>query len=140
MGRFLGGMQASALAAASERYAIAFAQSLLRPDAVQAWRNWRSQGAVMVIVTASPEVLVQPFARGLGADMLIGTRLEVDEAGQVTGRLATPNCRGAEKVRRLREAIGEDVALAAAYGDTTGDREMLRMAAIKGYRIFKGRP
>ena len=113
---------------------------MLRPDAVQAWRNWRAQGALMVIVTASPEALVQPFARGLGADLLIGTRLEADESGRITGRFVGANCRGPEKVTRLRQAFGEDLALAAAYGDTAGDREMLQQAEVAGYRIFKGRP
>ncbi|MDB5459479.1 MAG: family hydrolase [Caulobacteraceae bacterium] len=138
--RFLGGMSAEDLAADAERFAVQHAQSMFRPDAVQAWRNWRSQGALMVIVTASPEITVQPFARGLGADLLIGTRLAVDETGRITGRFESSNCRGPEKVRRLQEALGEDVALAAAYGDTSGDREMLKIAEIKGYRIFKGRP
>ena len=138
--RFLGGMDAAALAGEAERFAVQHAQSMLRPDAVQAWRNWRAQGAVMVIVTASPDITVQPFARGLGADLLIGTRLAVNESDRITGRFETPNCRGAEKVRRLREAFGDDMVLAAAYGDTSGDREMLRLAEVKGYRIFKGRP
>jgi phosphatidylglycerophosphatase C len=43
-------------------------------------------------------------------------------------------------VARLREAFGEGVTLAAAYGDTSGDREMLQLAEIKGYRVFKGKP
>ena len=138
--RFLGGMSAEALAESADRFAVQHAQSMLRPDAMQAWRNWRAQGAVMVIVTASPEITIRPFARALGADVLIGTRLALDEAGRVTGRFDSPNCRGPEKIRRLREAFGDDIALAAAYGDTSGDREMLRLAEIKGYRIFKGKP
>jgi phosphatidylglycerophosphatase C len=138
--RFLGGVSAENLAADAERYAVLHAQSMLRPDAVQAWRNWRGQGAFMVIVTASPEITVQPFARGLGADLLIGTQLAVSDDGAITGRFESPNCRGPEKVRRLREAFGDDLVLAAAYGDTSGDREMLRLADIKGYRLFKGRP
>ena len=138
--QFLGGMPAERLAALADTFAMQEAQSMLRPDAVQAWRNWRAQGAFMVIVTASPEALVQPFARGLGADLLIGTRLEVNDLGRVTGRFVGANCRGPEKVSRLREAFGEDMTLAAAYGDTSGDREMLRMAEIAGYRMFKGRP
>ena len=138
--RFLGGMSAEALAECADRFAVQHAQSMLRPDAMQAWRNWRAQGAVMVIVTASPEITIRPFARALGADVLIGTRLALDEAGRVTGRFGSPNCRGPEKIRRLREAFGDDIALAAAYGDTSGDREMLRLAEIKGYRIFKGKP
>jgi phosphatidylglycerophosphatase C len=138
--RFLGGMSAEDLADAAERFAMQHAQSMFRPDAVQAWRNWRAQGAVMVIVTASPELIIQPFARGLGADLLIGTRLAVDDAGVVTGRLESPNCRGPEKVKRLKEVFGDDVTLAAAYGDTSGDREMLGIAQVKGYRIFKRKP
>jgi phosphatidylglycerophosphatase C len=138
--RFLGGMTTHDLADAAERFAVQHAQSMFRPDAMQAWRNWRAQGAVMVIVTASPELTIQPFARGLGADLLIGTRLAVDEAGVVTGRLDSPNCRGPEKVKRLKAVFGDAVALAAAYGDTSGDREMLRIADVKGYRFFKGKP
>jgi phosphatidylglycerophosphatase C len=137
---FLGGEPIAELEAEAEAFAMEKAQGMLRPDAVQAWRNWRAQGALLVIVTASPETLVQPFARGLGADRLIGTQLALDEAGRVTGRFATPNCRGAEKVARLKQAFGEEVTLAAAYGDTSGDREMLRLAEIKGYRLFKGKP
>jgi phosphatidylglycerophosphatase C len=137
---FLRGMDSEALAGAADRFAAGRAQSMFRPDAIQAWRNWRAQGALMVIVTASPEATVQPFARGLGADLLIGTRLAVNDRGRITGALAGRNCRGPEKVARLKAAFGEDVTLAAAYGDTSGDREMLRIADVKGYRLFKGRP
>jgi phosphatidylglycerophosphatase C len=138
--RFLKGMSAGDLAASAEQFAVAHAQALFRPDAMQAWRNWRAKGAFVVIVTASPDILVQPFARGLGADLLIGTRLALDEAGRVAGGLDGLNCRGPEKVRRLREVFGDDVVLAAAYGDTSGDRDMLEIAELKGYRLFKGRP
>ena|SRR6185312_456058 len=137
---FLGGETRAELEAETEEFAMQKAQSMLRPDAVQAWRNWRGQGALLVIVTASPETLVHPFARGLGADMLIGTQLAFDEHDRITGRFATPNCRGPEKVARLRQAFGDDVRLAAAYGDTSGDREMLQLAEVKGYRVFKGKP
>jgi phosphatidylglycerophosphatase C len=30
--------------------------------------------------------------------------------------------------------------LKAAYGDTGGDREMLALAEIRGYRVFEGTP
>jgi phosphatidylglycerophosphatase C len=137
---FLGGEPLQQLETEAEAFAMEKAQTMLRPDAVQAWRNWRSQGVMTVIVTASPETLVRPFARALGADLLIGTRLEFDGEGRVTGRFASPNCRGPEKVARLKQAFGDDVTLAAAYGDTSGDREMLQLAEVKGYRIFKGKP
>jgi phosphatidylglycerophosphatase C len=138
--RFLGGMTETNLAEAAEKFAVLHAQSMFRPDALKAWRNWRSQGALLAIVTASPEITVQPFARGLGADILIGTRLAVDDNDRITGKLDGLNCRGAEKVVRLNQALGEGVHLAAAYGDTKGDLDMLRIAEVKGYRIFKGKP
>jgi phosphatidylglycerophosphatase C len=127
-----------------EREARAFAQSqaprLFRPDALAVWRRWRAKGARLVIVTASPDVVVAPFARGIGADLLIGSRLALDPDDRVVGALLGSNCRGAEKVARLREHFGDNVALAAAYGDTSGDREMLAIAQEKGYRIFRGKP
>jgi len=137
---FLGGESLEAIEQSARDFAQVRGQSLLRPDAVAAWRRWRSMGAKIVIVTASPETIVAPFARGLGADMLIGSRLSVDGNGKVLGPLEGANCRGAEKVKRLLEAYGPDVRLTAAYGDTSGDKEMLRMADEKGYRVFTGRP
>ena len=91
-----------------------------------------------MIVTASPDITVSPFARRLGAEALLGTPLVFDSADRVTGAFAGPNCRGEEKVRRLRAAFGDDMPLAAAYGDTTGDTEMLAMADEAGFRRFKG--
>lgn len=121
-------------------FAQAYAPSLLRPDAVAVWRAWRAKGAKLVIVTASPEITVAPFARGLGADLLIGTRLMCSEDGRILGGLDGNNCRAKEKVVRLREVFGPDVHLTAAYGDTSGDTEMLAIADEKGYRVFRGKP
>ena len=58
----------------------------------------------------------------------------------VTGAFATPNCRGSEKVRRLQAVFGEEVRLRAAYGDTSGDTEMLAIAEEPGYRVFQEKP
>jgi phosphatidylglycerophosphatase C len=139
-GVFLRGLSREAL----QRSCAAFAgsglgQGLIRPDAEQCWAKWRAEGAILAIVTASPEEVVAPFAAALGADLLIGTRLGFDADGRVTGALEGENCRGPEKVRRLRAAFGEGLQLKAAYGDTGGDREMLAMAEIRGYRVFTAR-
>jgi phosphatidylglycerophosphatase C len=113
---------------------------LLRPDALTCWENWRARGAQLVIVTASPDFIVAPFARRLGASLLIATRVDTDDRERLTGALLGRNCRGAEKVARLREVFGPDVRLEAAYGDTSGDREMLALAQSAGLKVFKGRP
>lgn len=137
---YLRGVNRSELDTAARAFAENQAARLFRPDALAAWRNWKAQGARLVIVTASPSVVVRPFAEMLEADELIGTELAYDASDRVTGAFATPNCRGPEKVVRLEARFGEGLRLAAAYGDTTGDREMLAIADSPGYRVFISRP
>lgn len=137
---FLKGLPRKVLEQEAAEFAAVAAPLLLRPDALKAWRRYRLDGARLVIVTASPEQLVAPFARGLGADLLIGTKLDFDAEDRVTGRLDGRNCRSQEKVRRLREVFGQDIRLAAAYGDTAGDIEMLDLADEKFMRLFSGKP
>ncbi len=138
---FLRGTERPILAEQCQAFAdSALGRRFLRPDAEQCWRGWRDRGARLVIVTASPEEVVAPFAARLGADELIGTKLDFDDRGRVRGGFDGENCRGPQKVLRLRARFGEDVRLAAAYGDTSGDREMLGLAETKGYRVFTARP
>ena len=137
---FLAGLPRSVLEEEAAEFAADAAPLLFRPDALKVWRRHRQEGARMVIVTASPEPIVAPFARGLGADLLIGTRLTYDREDRVGPRLNGLNCRGPEKVRRLREALGNDVRLSAAYGDTDGDREMLALADESFMRLFTAKP
>jgi phosphatidylglycerophosphatase C len=140
IGLYLGGAPRAEIEDAARRFAESQARRLLRPDALRAWTRWRERGARLVIVTASPEEIVQPFARGLGADLLIATRLAYDDQDQLTGRLDGENCRGPEKVRRLQATFGNDVRLDAAYGDSDGDREMLAIAEERGLKVFQGAP
>lgn len=137
---FLRGVTRAQLEADAEGYAALAFHRLIRPDTLRAWRAHGEAGDTRVIVTASPETVVAPFAARLGADRLIGTRLAFDAQGRATGGFAGPNCRGPEKVTRLEAAYGAGVRLAAAYGDTSGDREMLAIAERPGWRVFIGRP
>jgi phosphatidylglycerophosphatase C len=137
---FLRGVPREVLEADAKRFAALTSRSLLRPDAVAAFKNWRKQEVRLFIVTASPTVVVAPFARGLTADGVVGTLLTYDEQGRVTGAFEGPNCRGPEKVVRLRQQFGPDVRLKAAYGDTDGDKEMLEIAEEPYYRVFTGKP
>jgi phosphatidylglycerophosphatase C len=111
-------------------YAGLIATSWLRPDtsARLAWH--RSEGHRVVLVSASYEVYVGPLAAGLGVDAA-ATRLVVAADGTLTGALDGPNCRGAEKLVRLRAwqaAVGAEGAELWAYGDSAGDDELLAAA------------
>jgi phosphatidylglycerophosphatase C len=126
--RVFGGLPLAALAEAAESFADHVVAHGLRPE-VRARVDWhRGQGHELVLVSASPELYVTPIGRRLGFDAVLATRLEVDPDGRLTGRILGPNCRGPEKVVRLREWRGDTLTVAFAYGDSVGDREMLALA------------
>jgi phosphatidylglycerophosphatase C len=137
---FLQGVSRTELEADAEAYAARAWRKLMRPDALEAWNDWGQRGAHRVIVTASPALTVLPFARRLGAEGLLGTDLTFDADDRITGTFKSPNCRGEEKVRRLTAAYGSGLRLKAAYGDTSGDTEMLAIADHVGFRVFRERP
>jgi phosphatidylglycerophosphatase C len=137
---FLAGVSRDELERDAEAFAAEWWARLMRPDALARWRAHQAAGDICVIVTASPELTVAPFARRLGADRLLGTPLVFSESGRVVGMDWLENCRGEEKVTRLRGAFGPDVRLKAAYGDTSGDTEMLAIAKQPGFRVFSGAP
>lgn len=137
---FLLGVDRATLKADAARFADEIWPRFMRPDALAVWNDWGERGAHRVIVTASPTVTVAPFAHRLGAEALLGTEMAFDAQDRVTGAFVGPNCRGEEKVRRLKAAYGQDMVLTAAYGDTSGDAEMLAMAREAGFRVFRRKP
>jgi phosphatidylglycerophosphatase C len=105
-------------------------ESWLRSDSVHALDRHRVDGDLVVLVSASFEVYLEPLGELLGVDHVIGTRLTVDPSGVLTGALDGANCRGPEKVRRLHEWLdrslgGRSNVRVVAYGDSPGDRELL---------------
>jgi phosphatidylglycerophosphatase C len=85
-----------------------------------------------VIVSASPQIYVDVVAEELNAAAGLGTRLSVDARNRLTGSYLGKNCRGKEKMRRLSEWISErhpeEEVTIYAYGNSRGDRRMLRGA------------
>ena len=118
-----------------ENEAIAFANEVyngwMREDVAHRFRWHQEQGHVVVLVSASFDTYLAPLGDLLEADAVLCTRLEIAD-GVATGRLDGPNCRGAEKVRRIAQWCEESgltlESVEYAYGDSTGDREMLELA------------
>jgi len=98
-----------------------------------AWH--KQQGHRCVVISASLDLYVRPWAIKEGFDDVIATLLDVKGDGCVTGKLSGANCFGIEKVRRLETLLGsrEDYSL-YAYGDSRGDRELLSFADYAYYR------
>lgn len=129
-GRLLAGRSVADLEPVVVEYAEHVIARQVRPD-VRARADWhRAEGHALVIVSASPELYLVPIGRLLGFDAVLGTRLEVDAAGRLSGRLDGRNVRGPEKVARLRAHLGDRPVQLWAYGDSTGDRELLALADV----------
>ncbi len=136
----LGAIPKRELEAWAASFAEATGHGLFRPDALAEWHRQDQPDRLRVIVTASPQMLVAPFGELLGADQVIGTRLGFSPEGRLLPDLEGLNCRGEEKMCRLREAFGPELDLEAAYGDTAGDREMLAASRHPYYRVFTKKP
>ena len=123
---------------AAESFAEEVVARRLRHRVLEQVEVHRRAGHELVLVSASPDVYVQPIGRRLNFDAVLATRLEASPDGRLTGRIAGFNCRGREKVTRLRAWLGERPALVYAYGDSTGDRELLH-SADTAFRLRRGR-
>ena len=98
---------------------------LLRLEVVSQLELALSEGAEVLIVSASIDNWVQPFFPKV---KVLGTQIEVID-GRLTGRFLTPNCYGQEKVRRIITLHPDRSAYhLTAYGDSRGDRKMLAFA------------
>jgi phosphatidylglycerophosphatase C len=113
---------------AGRAYAHEVVDSALRTEG-RARLEWhRAHGHRLVIVSASLEPYLTFVADRLGVDVCLCTRLEVDDAGVLTGAIDGANCRGDEKAQRVRAVIEPDDYEVWAYGDTHGDRALLALA------------
>lgn len=118
----------------SKRYGREILPRFVLSSAMDRFHQHKSAGHRCIIVSASLEHYLKPWATSVGFDDVLATRLEVEE-GRLTGHLLGSNCYGAEKVRRLEALLGarENYEL-FAYGDSRGDKELLDYADKGFYR------
>jgi HAD superfamily hydrolase (TIGR01490 family) len=119
-----------------EKFAAEIIPGLIRPGATAEIKRLQEEGQTVVIVSASPENWISPWAQKIQVE-LIATQLEI-KSGSITGKIAGKNCHGTEKVSRIksRYSLG-DYAEIAAYGDTKGDLPMLALAKHPVYKPFR---
>lgn len=138
---------------------------ILRKEGLRTIQRALDNGDYVVVLSASIDRWVRPILSQYFTPLkpnqfsVVGTQIEVVD-GRLTGRFATSNCYGPEKVRRLKEYINEKVSPAAgrfggtgwqeslpyggdlegaiiAYGDSRGDKELLAYANEGHYKPFR---
>jgi HAD superfamily hydrolase (TIGR01490 family) len=124
---FLKGESGNLLHLRGEQFCKNRLPGMLRAAVCDKLKALHERGATIVIVTASPDTWVLPYAQSEGF-ALISTRLQFHD-GRFTGLLATPNCKGQEKVNRIKASLLlEEFDHIIAIGNSAGDREMLALA------------
>jgi HAD superfamily hydrolase (TIGR01490 family) len=128
----LAGREESVVEDFSRHFALHHLSAEGRPETLARLHWHLAHGHHVVLVSASPEIYVRVVAEQLGAGGACGTRLACDPRGRLTGHYLGRNCRGTEKMRRLDEWIAsrgfDQQPVIYAYGNSRGDRRMLKMA------------
>ncbi|WP_088242465.1 HAD-IB family hydrolase [Calothrix rhizosoleniae] len=134
---YLGGLTNYQLQQLGQRFAVQKISKLLRPEAVERLRWHQKLGHKTILVSASLEAYLVPWAKIMGFDKVIGTKLEI-QSDLLTGRILGKNCYGQEKVEQLRTFLGDlSNYCIYAYGDSRGDKELLAAADYPYYRKFQ---
>ncbi len=132
--RTLAGLDAAVAAERAAVFGRSHYQRRARED-VRSRLEWhRRHGHRLVIVSASPESYIEAVGRELGVDGVLATRLAVAPDGRLTGHYEGRNCRGSEKLARLRAWMADNLDAPAselwAYGNSAGDRALLHAADV----------
>jgi len=116
-----------------ERYAREVLPGLIRPMALERIEWHKARGDLVVVVSASLDVYLEPWCRSLGVEVIC-TQLEASN-GRTTGKYVRGDCFGEAKATRIRERYPlADYRTVYAYGDTEDDRHMLEMADKRFFR------
>lgn len=97
-----------------------------------ALKHCQSESLCVVVVSASPDLFIRPACEKLGITHVISTTLSIHEEGYALGK----NCRGSEKIMRLKEAFPTQ-QIVRAYSDNLDDIPLLQ-AAENGFLVKNG--
>jgi phosphatidylglycerophosphatase C len=125
-----------------ERLTATFARGVvarsLHSEALGVIARHRAAGDRLVLMSASPDLYVPRIADELGFDEASCSAVRWD-GDELDGRLSGPNCRGAEKTRRLRELRAAHAGWPAiAYGNSESDVEHMRLCERSVYVNARG--
>jgi len=116
---------------------INYLSPLIRPGAIEEIKKELKNESVVLIISASLENWILPWAVTQGIHIVISTRPEIDDAEKLTGNFASLNCSGQEKVNRLLELFPERNSYELwAYGDSKGDKQLIEFADKGWYNKF----
>lgn len=132
---FLKGKSYQEINQIAKKYFTQNHEILMRPkahDFIKSVSNYHDK----FIVSASLDLWLKPFADYYGMG-LICTQADFDDQGFFTGKFASENCNNDQKKIRIEKEV--DLTLydeVFAYGDTSGDKAMFKIATKSYFKHF----
>ena len=134
---YLKGMNAQEFQKVAQTFSLEYIDMIVRPKAMEKILWHKKEGHTVVVVSASMRCWLQPWCDQQDLQ-LISTELEIEDH-KLTGQFSTKNCYGVEKENRLKEMYDLSVYdHIYAYGDSSGDKELLALADESFYKPFRG--
>jgi phosphatidylglycerophosphatase C len=108
---------------------------IIRENALDFINNMDRENTQSLLVTASLDIWAKPFADAFQMQ-LVSTKAEFKD-GVFTGNFIGRNCNGKEKLIRIKAEIRDHkYDKIIAFGDTSGDKSMLKWANEGHYQFF----
>ena len=132
---FFKGWRSSHFKKLANLYSLEQVDKIIRISAIERIDWHIKNNHKVVVVSASIDCWLEGWCDKKGI-ALVSTKLEVKD-NIVTGKFATKNCYGIEKVNRIKELYDlSEYDEIYAFGDSKGDKEMLSIANERYYRFF----
>lgn len=133
--RFFYGMPYTQFVMLAEEYTRHRLPKILRPKALERIVWHKNNHDTIAIVSGSIYEWLTPWCTHNDL-ILLSTGIAVED-GKISGKLGSENCIGVEKVRRINERFNlKEYTEIYAYGNSSGDKEMLALATHPFYKPF----
>lgn len=135
IGSILKGQTQEKIEKKSRQFFEYYYPKIVRENALDFIQNMDRNNTQSLLVTASLDIWAKPFAEAFKMQ-LISTKAEFRN-GVFTGNFVGKNCNGNEKLVRIQQEISNHkYDKIIAFGDTSGDKPMLKWANEGHYQFF----
>ncbi|MBE6086928.1 MAG: HAD-IB family hydrolase [Clostridium beijerinckii] len=136
--RFIDGIKEEELAELVKEFYDERLKKILYDDALKMMKKLKNEGYDIYLISASPEFYVNEFYNIKEVDRVIGTKFGF-ENGTFVRKMVGNNCKGEEKVRRLKEVLKDekievDFKESYMFSDSLSDKPLLDLVG-KPYLI-----
>lgn len=136
--KFIDGIKEKELAKLAKGFYNDKLKTILYEDALSMMKKLKKEGYDIYLISASPEFYVSEFYNIKEVDKVIGTKFNFTN-GVFTRKMEGENCKGEEKVRRLKEVLKDenievDFKESYMFSDSLSDKPLLDLVG-KPYLI-----